>query len=185
MFLANLSPLLQCFLVLLTVWPQHVSSLWPMPRSIQTGSSALVLDDGFKIDIRVPNPPSDLQQAVSRTASYLKNDNLGRLVVGRGANDSAALRGAKRLKSLQLNLNPASAKAQSISEEAIRPLGSRSEGYTLTIPSAGATATLSANSTLGLFRGLTTFEQLWFTFEGTTYTLEAPVVISDSPAFVS
>ena len=44
---------------------------------------------------------------------------------------------------------------------------------------------LSANTTLGLFRGLTTFGQLWYDWDGTTYTLEAPINIVDSPAYVS
>jgi hypothetical protein len=55
----------------------------------------------------------------------------------------------------------------------------------LHVPSDGSPATLSANSTLGLLRGLTTFEQLWYDLDGAaTYTLEAPITISDAPAFV-
>ncbi|KAG5732634.1 hypothetical protein E4T56_gene16912, partial [Termitomyces sp. T112] len=38
-------------------------------------------------------------------------------------------------------------------------------------------------STLGLFRGLTTFGQLWYDLNGITYTLQAPFDIVDSPAF--
>ena len=59
---------------------------------------------------------------------------------------------------------------------------------------------LGARSTLGLFRGLNTFAQLWFSYrcggggaldrdgEGgvvLVYTLSAPVAIKDSPAYVS
>ena len=159
-------------------------ALWPMPRSLQTGNTSLLLSPSFSIDIQISDIPEDLTQAVARTRSYLKNDKLGRLVVGRGAPDLALLHGAKELQSLQLTLSRNTVKARSISSEAIAPLGSRSEEYSLIIPSTGSAATLVANSTLGLFRGLTTFEQLWYTAGEATYTLEAPINIVDSPAFV-
>lgn len=73
----------------------------------------------------------------------------------------------------------------SIAEESVKEITSRSEGYTLSIPADGSSAVLTANSTLGLFRGLTTFEQLWYYYSGTIYTLEAPIQITDEPAFVS
>ena len=39
----------------------------------------------------------------------------------------------------------------------------------------GSTATLTANSTLGLFRGLTTFTQLFYERSGQIYAVEAPI----------
>ena len=159
-------------------------SLWPIPRSLQTGSTPLILSNDFEIS-SIHDSPSDLNAAVSRTLGHLHNDKLQRLVVGRASADEATVKGAKQLRSLVLAL-PAGVKANSISEEAIRPIGSRSEEYTLHIPSDGSSATLSANSTLGLLRGLTTFEQLWYDLDGAaTYTLETPISITDEPAFVS
>ncbi|THH03664.1 hypothetical protein EW145_g6103, partial [Phellinidium pouzarii] len=38
-------------------------------------------------------------------------------------------------------------------------------------------------STLGLFRGLATFGQIWYTAGGKTFTTEAPFAITDAPAF--
>lgn len=155
---------------------------------MSTGSTPLVLSHDFNIGVQVANAPDDLKQAVSRTQSNIRNDKLQRLVVGRGSADRSIVASAKQLKSLVLTLAPGAGKAQSISSESILPLGSRSEEYTLNIPSDGTTATLSANSTLGLFRGLTTFEQLWYTLDdsgNTIYTLETPIKIVDSPAFVS
>lgn len=52
------------------------------------------------------------------------------------------------------------------------------------MPADGLEALLVANSSLGLLRGLTTFEQLWYTLGAEIYTTEAPVRIEDSPAFV-
>lgn len=160
-----------------------VSCLWPIPRSLETGSTPLTLAKNFKIT-SLHNSPSDLNSAISRTLGYINNDKLQRLVVGRASADKAAVQHAKQLPSLVL-LIPGGQKVNSIAEEAIKPLGTRSEEYTLHVPSDGSPATLSANSTLGLLRGLTTFEQLWYDLNGAaTYTLEAPITIVDSPAFV-
>lgn len=76
------------------------------------------------------------------------------------------------------------ASAQSITEESQREITSRDESYALSVPGDGSSAVLTANSTLGLFRGLTTFEQLWYYFSGDIYTLDAPVEINDAPAYV-
>ncbi|KAI0072037.1 N-acetylhexosaminidase [Panus rudis PR-1116 ss-1] len=159
-----------------------VVALWPIPRTLSTGSTPLLLAGDFKITTRVPKAPSDLSDAVSRTLNHIKTDKLERLVVGRGAADASSLRGAKQLHSLELSL-ASGVQVRSISQEAILPIGTRSEGYTLHIPSDGSTATLSANSTLGLLRGLTTFEQLWYFNNGEIYTLESPFSITDSPAY--
>ena len=76
--------------------------------------------------------------------------------------------------------------ASPIAKEAVLPIGSRSEGYSLSVPTDGSSATLAANSTLGLLRGLTTFTQLWYYVDGIVYTYEAPISIpSDYPAYVS
>lgn len=162
----------------------HVLCLWPMPKSLQTGTTPLVLANNFKI-VNIPHSPADLEAAISRTSSFIKNDKLERLVVGRSSTDASKAQHAKQLGSLVLSLSRG-ATARSVATEAIAPLGSRSEEYTLHVPADGSPATLSANSTLGLFRGLTTFEQLWYQLDDhTTYTMQAPISIVDSPAFVS
>ncbi|PSS34074.1 hypothetical protein PHLCEN_2v1868 [Hermanssonia centrifuga] len=171
--------------LLLTCLAPQTLCLWPIPRSLSTGSTALTLANSFDIDIKIPNAPSDLTAAVSRSKSFLRTDRLERLVVGRGSGDASAVQHAKQISSLILSLTPGS-KVQSIADEAILQIGSRREEYSLHIPSDGSSATLTANSTLGLLRGLTTFEQLWYDFNGqATYTLEAPISISDSPAFIN
>lgn len=161
-----------------------VCGLWPIPRALQTGTTPLILSKDFKITA-IRNPPSDLTGAISRTLGHISDDKLQRLVVGRASADEAAVQHAKQLPSLTLSLAEG-AEVKSISEEAIKPLGTRSEEYVLHVPSDGSPATLSANSTLGLLRGLTTFEQLWYDLDGAaTYTLEAPISITDAPAYVS
>ena len=156
-----------------------VVALWPLPRSLTTGSSALVLSHTFEIQVSGPYP-EDLQSAVARTLEYIWNDDHERLVVGRGSVDAAAIKSAMTLPSLVVSNED----SKTIATEARAPLGTRDEAYFLHIPSDGTPATLSANSTLGLFRGLTTFSQIWYTYEWSIYTVEAPISIHDSPAFV-
>jgi hexosaminidase len=156
-----------------------VNALWPLPRSITTGSTGLVLSPAFKIEVEGPCP-SDLRSAVVRTLSYIQDDKHERLVVGGGSVDAAAVKYAKKLRSLVVS----SKDSKTIAVGARAPLGTRDEAYILNVPSDGSHATLSANSTLGLFRGLTTFSQIWYTHGSAIYTVEAPMSISDSPAFV-
>lgn len=160
-------------------------ALWPLPRQISKGTSALKLSPSFNIKISgIKNAPKDLSDAVARSSNYLRNDKLQALVVDRGASSAQRVASAKALKTLTLSLTSSAKTVKSIAEEAIVPLDSRVEGYTLIIPADGSDATLTANSTLGLFRGLATFEQVWYEWSGNSYTLEAPFNIVDSPAYV-
>jgi hexosaminidase len=168
----------------LLVLAQPSVALWPQPTQITTGTTPLKLAPGFSIRLNgVRNAPRDLAEAASRTEKFLRDDKLALLVPDRGQSLKGPIKAAKALRSLTVTLSGGAAK--SISEEAIAPLGTRSEGYTLTVPSDGSDAVLSANSTLGLFRGLTTFSQLWYDVDGQTFTNQAPVAITDAPAYVS
>ncbi|KAF7293004.1 Beta-hexosaminidase [Mycena indigotica] len=160
-----------------------VLALWPIPTTLTTGTSILVLSSTFTITVNVPNAPQDLLDAVSRTKTYLATDNLQRLVVDRGASDAASFKASPALASLTITLQNTTS-VLPIATEAVKDFSSRIEGYTLAIPNTGAPAVLSANSTLGLFRGLTTFAQLWYTWNGTVYSNVAPVnIVKDSPAY--
>lgn len=161
-----------------------VVAIWPLPQQLSTGTTPLRLSSSFSIRVSgVRKVPKDLTDAITRTNSYLRNDKLKALVPDRGASSAGVIRRARTLNSLTLSLS-SSGPVRSISDEAIDNLESRVEGYTLTVPTDGSAAVLSANSTLGLFRGLTTFGQLWYDWDGTTYTLEAPFQIVDAPAYV-
>ncbi|KAH9932741.1 N-acetylhexosaminidase [Epithele typhae] len=157
-------------------------ALWPLPRSLSTGNSTLKLSSSFSIHLKVQNAPSDLTNAVSRTTSFLKNDQLAPLTPDRGSSDAGDIKRAKSLSALEVSLTPGAA-VRSITEEARLPVGSRSEEYQLHIPEDGSAATLTANSTLGLLRGLTTFSQAFYAVSGQVFTAEAPISIVDSPAY--
>jgi hexosaminidase len=161
-------------------------ALWPLPTGLSLGTTPLKLSKGFDIKIGIPNPPADLVAAVSRAKGFLANDKLQALVVDRGASSASAIAGAKSLPSLTLSLATTAkgSSLKSISAEAIAPIESRVEGYTLTVPADGSGAVLKANSSLGLLHGLTTFGQLWYSWKDNTYSLSAPIQITDAPAYV-
>lgn len=128
-------------------------TLWPIPRQLSTGSTPLLLSTSFTVDLGdVGSPPEDLKRAVARTQVQLKNDNLERLVIGRGAADAPSLASGKTLRKLKVSLGPNFDEAKglaSISEEATKPIDERNEGYNLTIPADGSDAILTASSALG------------------------------------
>ncbi|KAF8158415.1 N-acetylhexosaminidase [Crassisporium funariophilum] len=164
---------------------QSAVALWPIPRNLQTGNTLVKLSPNFDIQVTsIPNAPQDLLDAVARTTSRIRSDKLQRLNVGRGAGDSAGLAHAPSLARLSLWLTGSSVK--SIMEEINKDIAGRSEGYSLSVPSTNeGLATLTATTSLGLFRGLATFEQLWYDDpSGTTYAYQTPVkIVNDAPAY--
>lgn len=205
--------LLSLLYILLSL--QGIHTLWPQPSNLQTSTLALRLapNTTFKITVDVENAPVDLLAAVERTRAHLFTDKLARLVPSHGAEDLPALSQAKALPGLTLRLQAHGEATggvvwREIALEARTYITDRKEGYTLNVPGDGTEATLCAASTLGLFRGLNTFAQLWYTYDYgkgaldqdgnlkdcdyhtndavvVVYTLSAPVVIQDSPAYVS
>ncbi|KAI0642477.1 N-acetylhexosaminidase [Trametes meyenii] len=178
--MVNICP---CAFVLLGLFVQSILALWPIPRSLVGGSTPVKLSPSFAIDLRnMHDPPPDLLAAVARSRSRLVSDRFQRLVLGRGASDADAIARARTLDSIVLALCPGSF-IRSIAEETNQPIDSKSESYQLQVPTDGTRATLMANSTLGLLRGLTTFEQLWCDYKGVKYMLDGPLRIDDEPAF--
>ncbi|KIK69927.1 glycoside hydrolase family 20 protein [Collybiopsis luxurians FD-317 M1] len=161
------------------------AALWPLPTRLSTGTTPLTLASNFHIDTSaISSPSQDLLEAIDRTKTYLQNDKLEALVVDRGASYASSLQHAKSLSSLKLSFDSGhSGNVKSISEEVTEDIESRVEGYTLTVPADGSAATLKANSSLGLFRGLTTFGQLFYYLNNDIYTVEAPISITDSPVY--
>lgn len=56
--------------------PTAVQSLWPIPRSLTTGSTTLKVSTSFDITVNVASPPQDLLDAVSRTKSSVLNEKM-------------------------------------------------------------------------------------------------------------
>jgi hexosaminidase len=174
------------FFLIVAALVSRTYALWPLPTSLSTGTTALTLASNFDISTSsICDPPQDLLDAISRTKAYLRTDQLEALVVGRGASYVSSLQAARSLSSLVLSYDIGwhTGNVTSISQEAMDVIENRVEGYVLDVPEDGSAATIKANSTLGLFRGLTTFGQLWYYFNNITYTVEAPVSIADSPVY--
>ncbi|KAL0064337.1 Glucosamine-6-phosphate isomerase (Glucosamine-6-phosphate deaminase) (GNPDA) (GlcN6P deaminase) [Marasmius tenuissimus] len=162
----------------------HVSALWPIPRSLETGTTLLKLADGFDFKLNFDSPPEDLTNAIARAKDLLMTDNLQILVPDHGESNRGGLEDAKSLSGLTLALADNAPAIRPIATEVTDDLHARDESYTLIVPDNGSDAMLRANSSLGLFRGLTTFGQLWYDLDGTTYTTMAPFTVSnDSPAY--
>ncbi|EJD50624.1 N-acetylhexosaminidase [Auricularia subglabra TFB-10046 SS5] len=158
-------------------------AVWPNPKSMSAGTTFLRLAPSFSIDLAVLNAPADLSSAVARTKNFIAADKLERLVPGRGAGDKAKVQQAKQLQRLTVRLAPNAPAVASIASEAVKDLTARVESYNLTVPADGSDASLVAPTSLGLLRGLTTFEQLWYTLDADTYAVQTPLAIADAPAF--
>ncbi|THG95588.1 hypothetical protein EW026_g6090 [Hermanssonia centrifuga] len=153
-------------LALFSIFVPAVVALWPVPHTLHTGSGALKLAHTFAVQLQAQeSPPADLLAAISNAESLLKTDSFQRLVVGRASADDKAISHAPELPSLLLSLAPRMA------------LPHR--------PPRRSQATLLANSSLGLFRGLSTFTTMWYASPTQKYILNAPVQILDEPAFLS
>lgn len=183
------------FLVFILVLIRGTKAIWPLPQSMSSGSptSFLRLDPSFAISLSLDSAstiaPQDLLGAIERTTERLWSDKLGRLVVGRAMNDLPSIRLSPALKSLVLSIASNVTAVTDIAEEARKPIEERNEKYNLTIPSNGSAAILKAQTSLGLLRGLATFEQMWYSVADEdgeeTYAFGVPIHIWDEPAFVS
>ncbi|RSH95335.1 N-acetyl-glucosamine-6-phosphate deacetylase [Saitozyma podzolica] len=163
------------------------------------GETPVCLSPGFRILLDEHTAglplPHDLKAAVKRTEMALKDHGHAYLSPTAGReffskrkdNSTEDLAACEHvLTALHLALDPnvlGGAKAiPSILSSAVAPAESRPEleAYRLSVPLDGP-ATISAKTALGLFRGLTTFEQLWYSVpishpsehgsSGTSYTV--------------
>jgi hexosaminidase len=176
-------------------------TVWPLPSrsSSGNGETPVCLSPGFRILFDEQTAglplPHDLKAAVKRTEVALKDHGHAYLSPTAGReffskrkdNSTEDLAACEHvLTALHLALDPdvlGGAKAiPSILSSAVAPAESRAEleAYRLSVPLDGP-ATISAKTALGVFRGLTTFEQLWYSVpishpsehgsSGTSYTV--------------
>ena len=59
------------FIVLLNLTARPVASLWPLPRSMQTGTTPLILSQNFRVSVNNSVFPEDLLDAIAQMEPYL------------------------------------------------------------------------------------------------------------------
>lgn len=145
----------------------------PLPTHSTTGDTPLCLASDFRISAENHAIPHDLAAAMARTEKALWISNHRYLSVERGSeffsrSNSIDLNPCKHhLSSLVLSLKGSNLdetkSIPSIFESAVRPAEERAEleAYRLFVPLNGP-ARIEAKTALGLFRGLSTFEQLFY-----------------------
>ncbi|ORX38063.1 glycoside hydrolase superfamily [Kockovaella imperatae] len=196
-----LSIVLPAFLLIPLVRGQNTTiNLWPEPKTYTAGNTPVCIADDFKINIPGDNVPQDLWDAVGRASSRIWNTKHEYLSVNWGAEffNDFSNPCEHYLHSLDLvfssenrNSIRSVVKQQPVERMAL-------EQYNLTIPLNGS-ATVIATNALGLYRGLTSFEGLWFYLAppgqgGNTmrkrwsggealYAPWAPYEIQDAPSF--
>lgn len=165
---------------------------------------------------RILTTAPQLEPAISRARRHLAADGLQRLTVDRGESQrcatqatptlvqhsltpsscSDAVEAASVLCRLDLRLN-STEPYTTLASQLGRPYEHMDESYTLEVPDSGNSddplplaAKLSANTSLGLVRGLDTFAQLVYALpqlgaasESTRYIPHVPLRIVDRPAF--
>lgn len=142
----------------------------PQPARSSTGNTVLCLADDFTIHLDA-RAPHDLHKAVERTRQHLRHDKHQYLSPRRGleffrSDDGKLAKGCEHhLHELRLSF-PTSTQDKHISsifEDATRPVENRIEleVYRLSVPVSGE-AVLESYSAIGMLRGLTTFEQLFY-----------------------
>ena len=169
----------------------------PKPTHIQSGNTILRLSTNFHISIdgaggAKDEVAKDLERAIQDTQTHLHKNRHRFLSVKRGREFFEQETSHPEVDSLVLSLTGKRA-SKSIAEGAVLPVEERpaAERYTLSVPTSGP-CRIEADTPLGLFRGLATFQQLFYYHgdvhstaksNGFQYTPYAPCEIEDQPAF--
>ena len=138
-------------------------NLLPLPKQYTNGTIPICIADDFKVTVTSPNPPPDLNDAIGRMTSRLWNNRHEYLSVTFGAEffPDRSRPCTAWLHTLEVSVTGNS--SQAIGEAVLEEPEDRMllEGYNLTLPTKGS-ATLTSINALGVFRGLSTFEDMWF-----------------------
>lgn len=165
-------------------------ALWPAPANVTAGNKFLGVSSSFRITTAKSlssSVPSDLAAAMGRANYYALTDTLEPLVIDHGESYRSNVTSAAVLEYLELSLTPGAA-VFPLRQEVDRPYAEQDESYILKIPGSSS-ATITANTTLGLLRGLQTFSQLVYVLPpskghpATRYIQDTPFEVVDKPSF--
>lgn len=168
-----------------------VLAVWPLPSSSSYGSSVLYIDPGVRVTYTLSNQnasgygsPYGQRSSIVSTAIDCTLDTIFTKTFypwklrPRNTNFDPPAETNNRIATINLiqykpdPTNSSSTRADNLDES-----------YSLSVTTSG-TVTITANSSVGISYGLTTFSQLFFqTSNGRVYTDLAPVAVSDAPKF--
>jgi len=143
--------------------PLHVL---PLPTEYTTGDQVICLSPEFQIILEAKSGyplPHDLKKAVQRTQDGIWAIKHRYLSIERGAEFFIEGEGCDYTLSTLKVIVEQEGHVDSIMDSAIRPAEERPdlEAYSLSVP-IGSHAILTSKTALGAFRGLTTFENLFY-----------------------
>lgn len=193
--------------LLTSILVSSVSALWPVPSQYSSGDSVLWIDSNVKVNYNLntqvcldqsrwaqvradvchkddgnpfvySNSQKIVNLAVQRTFATIFEQNFVPWKFNpRNSNFEPPCEGQQYIHSINLQQNGAEPLA---GKQWASPVD---ESYTLEVPLSGEVL-ITANSSIGLSYGLTTFSQLFFKHsKNGVYTKLAPVSISDAPKF--
>lgn len=147
-------------------------NLVPFPTKASIGNTVVCLGKDFAVQLDATSlhgktAPGDLLAAIERANAHVKNGRHEYLSVSGGLEFFDGAQGCDNyIDALILSFEPG-ADYDSILSHATAPVEKRkdAEGYKLSVPTAGR-AHVVAGTALGLFRGLTTFENLVYHADG-------------------
>jgi len=139
-------------------------NLVPLPFKSTVGNTVTCLADNFKVTFQCGGKnkaPKDLRDAAERMVENLRASKMRYLSPSYGAEFFP--KGPKcehKITELKITVNDGD---NTIASHATKPVETRAatEGYKLSIPADGS-ATVSADTALGAFRGLVSFENLFY-----------------------
>ena len=146
-------------ILLLLIVTHAMALLFPEPTTFEQGSIVLGLNEEFEMTWSSDIPiAGDLKSAADRMKRTLFFNEHYYLSVSRGRefldHDVIILPG--------IDIALIGSDHGSVASEMQKKAQSRRESYQLEVPADGSFARLTAESSLGAFRGLTTFEQLFY-----------------------
>lgn len=193
--------------VLASCLVSFVSALWPIPSQYTSGTSVLWIDENVKFDYncnaKVGYMRTEWQRFMAdifekkedNPLAYSNDQDIVNLAVQRAFVTIFQQNFVPwKFNPRNSNFEPAPENQQYISSITLQqndhyvPNGTQwaapvEESYTISVPLSGE-VTITANSSIGLSYGLTTFSQLFFQHtQSGVYTKLAPVEITDSPMF--
>jgi hexosaminidase len=138
----------------------------PLPTKYTTGNQIICLSPDFSIILESHSEneiPHDLKKAAQRTQDGIWANKHRYLSIDRGAEFFTEGKGCDHTLSILRVIVDQEGHVDSIMDSAIRPAEERPdlEAYTLMVP-LGNHATITSKTALGAYRGLTTFENLFY-----------------------